>query len=254
MTWVAVAVGGAGLIGASMQADAAGNAASQAAAGNRASLAQQQQMFNTINQQNQPWIQSGQNALGTLNEGLAPGGQFTHQFNAQDLNTNLAPNYQWQLNTGLQTNANAANAQGGLGSNEMVALNQYAQGLAGNAYQNAFSNYNTNQTNIFNRLSSIAGLGQNAAANVGNQGTTLAGNMGQASIGVGNAQAAGTIGQANAISGGLSNAALWGGLGMQSSPNSWYTNTTPSASSTNPSYYSNINNGASWGATPTWNQ
>jgi hypothetical protein len=225
MTWVAVAVGGASLISGQMNASAAQQAAQQAAQGNANALQQQKDMFNTIQSNNQPYMQAGQNALSQINSGLTPGGQFTHQFNAGDLNSNLAPNYQWQLNTGLQTNANAANATGGIGGNEMVALNQYAQNYAGNAYQNAFNNYNTNQSNIFNRLSSIAGLGQNAATNVGNQGTTLAGNMGQASIGAGNAQAAGTIGSANAISGGLSNAALWGTLGNNMGSNSWYGST-----------------------------
>lgn len=228
-TWVAVAVGGASLIGGVMQSNAAGAAANQAAQGNANALAQQRQMFDITQANNQPYMQAGQNALGQINTGLAPGGQFTHQFNAGDLNSNLAPNYNWQLQTGLQTNQNLANVSGGIGGNEMTALNQYAQNYAGNAYQNAFNNYNTNQSNIFNRLSSIAGLGQNAANSVGNQGVGYAGNMANASIGMGNAQAAGAIGSANAISGGLSNAAMWGsmGLGGNSGSNSWYSNPAP---------------------------
>lgn len=206
---MAIANGISGILGAG----ASIYGANQAAKGNQAALAQQQGMFNTINGQQQPFMQGGYSALNSINAGLQPGGQFTHQFNASDLNANLAPNYQFMLNQGLGATANQANAQGGLGGNEMKAINDYAQNYAGNAYQQAFSNYTTNQNNIFNRLSSIAGLGQNAAANVGNQGTTLAGNMGQAASNIGNANSAGTIGASNAIGGGLSGAAFWSGLG-----------------------------------------
>ena len=241
MTWVAVAVAGAGLIGSSMQADAASSAAGQAAAGQNRALNMNQGMFNTIQSNNQPYMQAGQTSLNQLGQGTQEGGQFNHQFTTQDLQSNLAPNYNWQLQTGLQTNQNMANAQGGIGGNEMVALNNYAQGLAGNSYQNAFNNYNTQQSNIFNRLSSIANLGQNSANAVGQQGTALAGNMGQAAIGAGNAQAAGTIGQANAVSNGLSSAAMWGGMGATgglggSNPSSWYQ--SPQQTGTASSFYS----------------
>ena len=197
-------------IGSSLiAANAAKSAAqSQANAANRATDTQLQ-MFNTINQQQAPWRQAGANALKTINT-LQP--QFTHQFNAADLKTNLAPNYQFQLDQGLGALKNASNMQTGLVSgNALKGVNDYAQNFAGNAYQNAFANYSANQTNIFNRLSNIAGLGQTANANVGNQGTALAGNAGNAQMAAGAAQAAGTVGASNAITGGLSNIAGWFG-------------------------------------------
>ena len=146
---------------------------------------------------------------GTPVGGIDPG-YFTHQFNASDLNANLAPNYQFQLDQGLGAVKNAGNLQSGLISgNTLKGINDYAQNFAGGAYQNAFNNYTANQSNIFNRLSNIAGLGQTATAQTGNAGTTLAGNAGNSIIAQGTAQAGGQVGQANAITGAANNAAGW---------------------------------------------
>lgn len=156
--------------------------------------------------------QSGTNMAqtgGTSVGGIDPG-YFTHQFNASDLNANLAPNYQFQLDQGLGALKNAGNLQSGLISgNTLKGINDYAQNFAGGAYQNAFNNYTANQSNIFNRLSNIAGLGQTSTANTGNAGTTLASNAGNSMIAQGTAQAGGTVGAANAITGGLNNAQGW---------------------------------------------
>lgn len=137
-------------------------------------------------------------------------GYFAHQFNADDLKSNLAPNYQFQLDQGLGATRNAANLQSGLVSgNTLKGVQDYAQNYAGGAYQNAFNNYTTQQNNIFNRLSTIAGLGNASNQTTANAGTTLAGNAGNAQMAGGAAQAAGTVGAANALTGGASNAASW---------------------------------------------
>ena len=146
--------------------------------------------------------QTGQNGISS--------GQFTHQFNASDLNANLAPNYQFQLDQGLGAVRNAGNMQTGLLSgNTLKGINDYAQNYAGGAYQNAFQNYNANQTNIFNRLSAIAGLGQTANATTANTGATISGNAANSIMAGGAAQAAGTVGSANALTGGANNAMGW---------------------------------------------
>jgi hypothetical protein len=233
-------IAGAGIVGGLLGAVSSSHAADQAAGAANQATQTQQQMFNTINQQQSPYRQAGYNALSALGtgfgatgaggfpfdstagtglsdgsqtgsnafSGIAPG-QFTHQFNAADLNANLAPNYQFQLGQGLGAVQNASNLQTGFSGNTLKGINDYAQNFAGNAYQNAFANYTANQTNIFNRLSSIAGLGQTANANVGNAGAVISGNAAQSQIASGAAQAAGTVGTANALAGGLQNAASW---------------------------------------------
>ena len=135
-------------------------------------------------------------------------GYLTHQFNNQDLNAQLAPNYAFQLGQGQQANQAGANATGGLvGGNAMKGLQDYTQNAAGGAYQNAFNNYTSQRTGIYNTLAGIAGLGQNAQNTTANlaQGTTNAiGNLG---VGAATAAAGGTVGSANAITGGLTGAA-----------------------------------------------
>ena len=151
-----------------------------------------------------------QQQTGTAPVGVVEDGYFTHQFDANDLNDNLAPNYAFMRDQGLMATKNAGNLQTGLLSgNTIKGVNDYAMNYAGNAYQQAYNNYTANQSNIFNRLSSIAGLGQTANQATGQAGTTLAGNAGQSIMAGGQAQASGTVGQANAITGGLNNAMGW---------------------------------------------
>lgn len=149
-----------------------------------------------------PMAQTGANGIGD--------GFFTHQFNAQDLNSNLAPNYQFMLDQGLGATKNAGNLQTGLISgNTLKGINDYAQNYASNAYQNAFNNYTANQTNIFNRLSNIAGLGQTANSATGNAAVSTGQGVASTLQNAGAAQAAGAVGQANAFTGGANNALGW---------------------------------------------
>ena len=186
---------GTGLYGANVQADAARQAA-----------ANQMSMFNTINQQQAPWRQAGQNALSQIG-GMSD--YFNHQFNNQDLQTHLAPNYQFQLQEGLRATNNAMNLQSGWSGNTLRGINDYAQNYAGGAYQNAFNNYQAQQNNIFNRLANIAGLGQTATAQTGNAGTQLAGQAGTATQNAGTAWGGGIVGAGNAVGGGINNALGW---------------------------------------------
>ena len=200
MSAVATAIVGGALISA--------NSASHAADSQRQAAQQatdlQYSMFNTQNNQNAPWRQAGETALNQLTAGTADGGQFTHQFNAADLNSNLAPNYEFQKAQGLGATQNQINAGGGLLSgNALQGINTFAQNYAGNAYQQAFNNYNTQQSNIFNRLSNIAGLGQGANQITGAASSNASNGISQSIQGAGNAQAAGQIGVGNAISGGI---------------------------------------------------
>jgi len=186
-----------------------------AAAQNAANL--QQQNFNLINQQQAPQRglgYSGVNQLGALGSGTyqmydASGkptgtgegtGYLTHQFNAADLAAGLAPNYDFMLQQGQMANQRAGNVGGGaLSGNTLQGLNKFTQDYAGNAYQNAFTNYQTQRNNIYNNLAGIAGIGQ-AGQNATNTAATNAANAAsQLGVGSAAAQAAGTTGVANAL-------------------------------------------------------
>ena len=70
---------------------------------------------------------------------------------------------------------NAANVGGGLLSgNTLQGLNTYTQNYAQGAYQNAFTNYQTQRNNIYNTLAGQAGFGANANQQLSTLGGGLA--------------------------------------------------------------------------------
>ena len=202
--WVAGAVLGGGLI----SAYGANRAASTQAGAQTQAANTQFQMFNTINGQEQPFIQAGSAATNQLNNLLgiggnknAPGyGSLTSQFTPADFLANQDPGYQFQLQQGGQAIRNADTpGVGALSGAALKDLMSFNQGLASTSYQNAFNRFQTQQQNIYSRLQGIASLGQNAASNVGNQGTALAGNAGSAQAAAGTSIAAGQVAGANAL-------------------------------------------------------
>jgi hypothetical protein len=128
-------------------------------------------------------------------------GYLQHQFDKNDLTNGLAPNYDFMLGQGQMANQRAANMGGGaIGGNALQGLNKYTQDYAGNAYQQAFNNYQTQRTGIYNTLAGIAGLGQNAQNSTNTAATNATNASTQLGIGSAAAQAAGTTGATNALS------------------------------------------------------
>ena len=210
----AIAVGGAGLVGSMISGNAAQKAAQTQADANARAQDQLLQTGQQASQQFNPYTQLGQSGVNALNQNLP---FFQHQFNNQDLNSNLAPNYDFQLQQGQEATNAANNATGGMvGGNALKGLQDYTQNYAQGAYQNAFNNYSANQTNIFNRLNGIANLGFQGATGSANAQLGTGTNIAQLTQGIGQAQAAGQVGQANAYAGAannLGNYALLSSLG-----------------------------------------
>lgn len=152
------------------------------------------------------------------NTGL-PTGFLTQLFTPEAFRAGMDPGYAWRLQQGNQGVANTAAAgSGSLSGPALKALMDYNQGEASQEYGAAFNRFQTQQGNIFQRLTSMAGLGQNAAAGVGNQAVATGGNIGANIVGGANAAAAGQIGVANAIGGGLSDLGsigAWYGMNRQ---------------------------------------
>jgi hypothetical protein len=216
-----IAAGAGAVGGAVISSQGAKSAANTQANAQQAAAANQMAMFNTINQQEQPFINAGNGATWALSQllGLTPGNfgnlqngylnQTMAPFNPADI-TN-SPGYQFAQQQGLQAVANNQSASvGALSGPALKALTQYSTGTAAQYYNDYFNQYNTafnqqqtQQNNIFSRLSAIAGLGQNAASNTGTAGTALGTGASQAIAGAGASQAAGTVGSANALAGGL---------------------------------------------------
>jgi hypothetical protein len=174
--------------------------------------------YNTASGSYSPYTATGTAATTALGD-LINNGYATNQFNNQDLNAQLAPNYAFQLGQGQQTTNAANNSLGGmLGGNALQGLQQYTQNYAGNAYQQAFTNYQTQRNNILSNLGTIAGQGLTATNNLAgittgyggsmanlntSLGSALAGNYGQqgTALGAGTAGAANTMGSTYAGTG-----------------------------------------------------
>lgn len=106
-----------------------------------------------------------------------------------------SPGYQFALDQGNASVNALAGARGGLNSGATLqALQENGIGMANQEYGN-----------WWNRLSGIAGSGQNAAAQQGTAMTNAAQGVSNAYGAIGNARAAGAIGTANAINGGIQN-------------------------------------------------
>jgi hypothetical protein len=194
MTWIAAATIGSSLIGA-YSANKAADAQSAAA---QRDAEMRMAMFNKTNEQMQPYRTSGYEALDTIRQ-MQP--YLNKKYSAEDFQAD--PSYQFRLNQGNVATQNLGNQAGGvIGGNTLKAMMDYNSGAASTEFGNAFNRNQTEKTNIFNRLTNIAGLGAgvvNAGAAASN---SAAEGIGQAYTNEGAANASRYIGASNAITGG----------------------------------------------------
>ncbi len=202
MPWgvAAAAVAGAATVyAASTQADAATSAAQTQADAARAQQTNLLAAGQQASTEFQPYKDLG--SMGNANQ-IANNAYYNHQFDNTDLNSNLAPNYDWNLKTGETTNLMANNATGGaVSGNSLTALNQYSQNYAGNAYQNAFNNYQAQRGNISAQNNNLTAYGLAGATGSANAQIGTATNVAGLGMSAANATAAGQIASGNAYAG-----------------------------------------------------
>lgn len=183
MSFVAVAIGGAGILSAGASIYAANK---QSSAADAAAALQQQQMA-TNSKNAQPFITGGQGASNLLQSFYGIGGDPALGQSALTA-FQKSPDYQFALKGGTEALDNSAAAKGGvLGGNQILAQTQYGQGLA-----------TQNLQNYLKQLSLMSGQGIQAAGNVAGVNTVAANNAGNDLMGAGTAQAAGALGAAGA--------------------------------------------------------
>lgn len=185
MTWGAVAVAGAGLVGGIMASNAAGDAADAQSQAAQAGIDAQNQRFNELKQLLAPYAQAGNGAMQAQSNLIGLGGRQAQQQSIDDLQN--SPMFQAMLQQGSQSILANASATGGLrGGNTQAALAQFAPRLLAQQINDQY-----------NRLGGLTSIGQNAAAMQGNAGmqvgSSAAGLLQQA----GAAQAGGSLAQAN---------------------------------------------------------
>lgn len=186
----AVAAGGA-IAGSVISSNAASNAANTQSAAAQQAQALQYQEFLTQENNQAPYLQAGTSALAGMQNP-----SFQQPFTMADFQQD--PSYQFDLQQGQQAIQRSAAASGGLQSGgTMKAMAQYTQGMASNDYEQAYNNYNNNQTLQFNRLASVANLGQTANAQTNAAGMNMANQAGNDLMGGANAQAAAGIASGN---------------------------------------------------------
>lgn len=206
----AVIGAGASIYGANKQADAAQNAQNL-----------QQGMFNQEIQNESPYMQTGAAATGRLADLMGTSGNtkadgygsLTKQFNTGDWKS-LSPQYGFNLQQGQQNTLNQdASSQGAESGAALKDLTSFNQNYANNSFNSAFQNYQTQQNNIFGRLSDMAHTGQAAASNQSTGASSFAGSIGNSAQNVGSALGGGAVGAGNSLSSGLSNGAIWSAYG-----------------------------------------
>ena len=199
----AAVVGGVtSYMSAQAQSDAAGQAADAQRQGNEQSIALQREMFNKQIELQKPWYDVGVRALPQLEaQANAMPAAFTGKV---DLNQD--PGYAFRLQEGLKALDRTASARGGLLSGgALKAAAQYGQEMGsqeyGNAYSRALDVYNANvarEAAGYNRLSSLAGVGQTSAGNLATQAGQFGQSAGQAYQDTGTAVANSLLAQGNA--------------------------------------------------------
>lgn len=151
-------------------------------------------------------------------------GDLTRKFTLADFTTD--PGYQFRLGEGQSAIERSAAARGGaLSGGALKAIQQYGQNFASNEYGNAYNRFVGDQTNRFNRLSSLAGLGQTANNSLGAAAQNYGNNAASNILAAGNATSAGAIGRSNAYANGLNSLATIGSM--------YYMNQQPAQNSGN---------------------
>lgn len=168
MSFVNVAIGGSALIGAGASLIGSKNAAkAQTAAAAQSTALEEKQLAQAQGQYEQnradlaPYRDAGYTALGQIGTGTAAGGEFNRSFNMADYQAD--PGYAFRLEQGNRGVEASAAARGGvLSGATLKALARYNQDAASQEYGAAYNRWSTSTTDRFNRLASVAGVGQTA--------------------------------------------------------------------------------------------
>lgn len=196
---IAVAVGGAAI-----KAYSANKAAGvQKRAASAASTIEQEKLDQTA-ENFDPYLKTGAQANGLLSSRL---NELTAPVTMDQATLEKTPGYQFNLTQGLKAAQNSAAARGlGTSGAAFKGAEKFATGLADSTYQNQFNNAVTNQTNSYNRLLELAGLGETSANNLGVFANKTGQSMGTNIIGAGDAGGAAAVATGNAVANGLKSA------------------------------------------------
>lgn len=196
---VAAAIGAIGSIGGALiSSSSASDAANAQQQSNEAAIAEQRREFDAAQARSQPWVTAGTGALAQMG-----------QLNAGDFSSfHQSPDYQWALSQGIAAQDASAASRGRLDSGGYgMDLTKFGQGLA-----------EQNYGQYYNRLESLAGLGQQTVSGINSLGAGAANQIGQFDQSTGLANASGYTAQGNIWGNALGQ--LGGLFSQQSHPSS----------------------------------
>lgn len=201
--------------GAAVGAHAAGKAAKTQADAAMAATQLQREMFDQQQKNLQPWLDTGQGALMQLKDLLNPTSEmmqgWTKQFVAptmQDVEND--PGFKTRMEAGQRALEASAAAKGGvLSGGTLKATQRYGQDYGSNEfekvygralgeYQQAYNQFEQKSANKFNRLASVAGIGQTATGELNSASQNAGKNIADLNTSAAAARASGYVGGANA--------------------------------------------------------
>lgn len=214
----------------STQADAAKSAANTQADANRYAADIQYKMFQEQQKLQEPWRQAGERALPKL-EAQYNQMPASFSFTGADFNKFQDPGYAFRLAEGQRALDRTAAARGGLISgNALKAAQRYGQEMGSqefqNAYNRALTGYNAavqREATGYNRLASLAGIGQTAAGQLANQAGAYGSAAGALASATGASSANALLAQGNARASAYGGYGQAAGQGLQGLYNNWGT-------------------------------
>lgn len=136
-------------------------------------------------------------------------GDLTKTFTAQDFQNDPVNqlSFNYGMDQGTKAIGNMARASGtGDTGGTLKALTRFGQDYAGSKAADSYNRFVNDQTNLYNRLSGVAGTGQTAASTTAQLGSSTASNIGNLVTSGANARGAAGIAGANAIGSGFAGA------------------------------------------------
>lgn len=120
-------------------------------------------------------------------QGGAGFGEFNKDFTAQDFDVNKDPGAVFRQQEAMKALQRTYAGSGNfLSGGALKGITKYNQDFASQEFGNAFDRFNVNKTNRFNRLATVAGIGQTSANTVGNAGQNYANTVGNNATNLGN--------------------------------------------------------------------
>jgi hypothetical protein len=199
---------------ANTQADATRDAAESAAQAQRENIAEQRRQYDQAREDQTPFRDAGVESIGRLRSLLANDGPLFRRYGMQDFANDpvqqIAGNF--ALDEGRRAIERRSPMSGGFDSGSTLkALTRYGSDYGNQRANESYNRFNSDQTQQFNRLAAMSGIGQNATNQIGAAGSNAANAIGEGALntgnalanlyaGLGNAQGAARIAQGNAYS------------------------------------------------------